>query len=421
MKYLLIVAIILSSAGFTDAAEVAVVQQAARTTTGTQDFTSSGFGTPKAAMCLVGYGATNGTAVSHAGLSIGFTDGTRQNALSVRSKNGVTTTLTGRRADTTDMLLLANQDGTVILRVQFSTWITDGVRLNYSVAPGTAYQVSCTLFGGAGIMNAYVNTVTTPSTADLSTTVTTVGFQPDVVIGAVNGDGTYNDSNQSQGDLSIGYAINGSTQKGHSWSDVTGLGTTSVIARNLSNRVGRGGINSQQIEIRNFTANGFDATLRAASFAATLGYLALKLNGITASGLAVDSPTATGSQSITGITGIPQWGMLVSGSLQSVDSTTIDDKSEGFGISTFTSTDQSCFAIASDDAVTTTVTESLVDSKPICLRKDAGLFYSASFTSFSNGTATFNYGTANGTARKWIGLFFSSQASGVGAARRRVF
>ena len=68
------------------AAEVVVVQQAARTTTGTQDFTSSGFGTPKAAMCMVGFGATNGTSVSHGVFSIGFTDGTRQNALSVRTK-----------------------------------------------------------------------------------------------------------------------------------------------------------------------------------------------------------------------------------------------------------------------------------------------------------------------------------------------
>lgn len=419
MIWLIVMTLLLSGEAY--AKDVVVVQQGARTTAGTQDFTDSGFGTPKGAMCIVGYGSTNGTAVSHAGLSVGFTDGTRQHALSVRSKNGVTTTVTGRRADTTDLLVLADPDGTVILRVQFSAWITDGMRVNYSVAPGTAYQVACTLFGGAGVTSAYVNTITTPATVDLSTTVSSVGFQPDVVIGAVNGDGSYNDTNQSQGDLSIGYAINGSTQKSHSWSDVTGLGTTSVIARNLSNRIGRSGINSQQIEIRNFTTNGFDATLRATSFAATLGYLALKLSGITATGLAIDSPTATGSRSITGITGIPQWGMLVSGSLQSVDSTTVDNTAESFGISTFTSSAQSCFAIASDDAVTTTVTESLVDSRPICLRKDAGLFYSASFTSFSNGTVTFSYGTANGTARKWVGLFFSSQASGFGAARRRVF
>lgn len=403
------------------AAEVAVVQQAARTTAGTQDFTSSGFGTPKAAMCLVSYGATNGTAVSHAGLSVGFTDGTRQHAMSVRSKHGVTTTVTGRRADTTDLLVLADPDGAVILRVQFSAWITNGLRVNYSVAPSTAYQVSCTLFGGAGITNAYVNTVTTPSTVDLSTTVSTVGFQPDVVIGAVNGDGSYNDTNQSQGDLSIGYAINGATQKAHSWSDVTGLGTTSVLARNLSNRIGRSGINSQQVELQNFTSSGFDATTRGSSFSATLGYLALKLSGIAATGLAIDSPTATGSRSITGINGIPQWGLLVSGAVGSVDTTTIDGNAEAFGLSTFTSAAQSCVAIASDDAVTTTATESMVDSKPVCLRKDAGLFYSASFTSFSSGTATFNYATANGTARKWIGLFLSAPASGSGAARRRVF
>lgn len=400
---LLVILALLCSTG--NAEEFAVVHNDARTTPGTQSFTSSGFGTPVAAMCMASYGATNGTSTAHAGFTIGFTDGTRQNTAFMRSKNGVTTTLTGKRADTSDVLYLADQDGATILRAQFSSWTTDGMVLNYSVAPATAYKVTCTLIGGVGISNAYTNIVSTPATVDTSTTVSTVGFQADVLIGVVNGDGVYNDTNQAQGDLSIGFAVRGSTQKALGILDVTAVTTTSLNQRNFSSRIGRSGTNSQQIEIQNFTSLGFDATTRNTSTAATMGYLALKFNGIAATGLAIDSPTATGSQSITGITGTPQWGLLIAGSAQSLDVNVTDTDSEAFGVSTFTSTAQRCFAISSDDAVTTSNVDTLTDTKPICLIKDDAAFYNASFTSFSDSTATFNYGTANGTTRKWIGLF----------------
>lgn len=402
------------------AGDVAVVQLAGRTTVGTKDFTVSGFGTPKAVMCVSSYGVTNGTRVAHAGVTIGFSDGVRQHTAFVRSKDAVTTTLTGRRANTTDLLYYADADGATIGRVQFASWITDGVRLNWSAAPATAYQVSCTLFGGAGISNAYVNTVSAPSTIDTSTTVTTVGFLPDVLIGVISGEGTYNDSNQSQGDLSVGYAIRGGPQKAIGTLDVTGLTTTALNHRHLSNRIGRSGTSAQQVEIQNFTPTGFDATTRNAGTPSTVGYLALHLNGLTATGLEVDSPTATGSRSITGITGTPQWGMLVAGAAQGVDSTVTDTDAEAWGLSTFTASAQSCVGISSDDAVATTNVETIIDATPICLVKDDANFYHATFTSFSAGTATFNYSAASGTVRKWIGLFLSdSAASAFGRLRRR--
>lgn len=402
-----------------NAAEMAVVHLPGRTTVGTKDFTVSGFGQPKAVLCMSSYGVTNGTRVSQGGFTIGVSDGTRQHTAFVRTKNGVTPTLAGRRADTSDILYYADENGTTIGRVQFASWITDGVRLNWSVAPASAYQVSCTLFGGVGISNAYANIVSTPATVDTSTTVSTVGFRPDVLIGILNGDGVYNDSNQAQADLSVGFALPNATQKAISWRDTNGQTTTSVVWRNLSNRIGRSGNGTQQVEIQNFTTNGFDATTRTTGAVATLGYLALKLDSVSASVLAVDSPAATGSQSITGITGTPQWGLLIGGSGQLIDSSIIDTDSESFGISSFTASTQSCFGISADDGVTTSSTDSLVNTKPMCLIKDGAAFFDASFTSFSPGTATFNYGTANGTTRKWVGLFVSAPAVASSSPRSR--
>ncbi|MBS0150455.1 MAG: hypothetical protein JSR31_05895 [Nitrospira sp.] len=410
---------LLVQVGLASAADIAVVQQAARTTTGTQDFTSAGFGTPKAAMCLVGFGATSGTSVSHGGFAIGFTDGTNQNVTSARTKNGVTTTVAGRRSDTTDVLLLADQDATVILRAQFSSWITDGVRLNYSVAPGTAYQVSCTLFGGSGISQAYVNTVSTPSTVDTSTTVSSVGFQPDVILGAISGGTGYTDVNQAQLEISVGAAVRGVGQRGVSWFDTDNVTTTAQSVFPLTNRIGRNSNNASQIEIQNYTSTGFDATLRQATgFVATMGYLAIQLNGVTATVMEVTSPTATGSQSIASIGLTPQWGLLVMTADQTSGSVDTSGDAEVWGVSSFTAAAQSCVAMSADDNVGTSSTTSLTDTKPVCLRKDGALFYSASFTSFGSGTATFNYGTANGTARKWVGLFISESA-GAAAVRRR--
>lgn len=423
MSRLLLCVLILLLPNVALAVDFAVVQQASRTTTGTQDFTSSGFGTPKAVFCYVGGGAANGTQVDHALLGTGASDGTRHWSSSTRSQDAVTTTLAGRRSATADMLLMADDTGTVIIRAQYSAWITDGVRINYSVAPGTARLVTCVLFGGTGVSNAYVGTVTTPGVINTGTTVTAPGFQPDLVIGVVSGNSSFDNTNAAQSTMSVGFVTRGSgnphPQSAISYLDVNAVGTVDQRARVDTDMTGADRNGTQSIEIQDFTSTGFTAMERDTVGARTLGYLAIQLNGLTATEVTITTPTSTGSNSITGLTGKPQFGLLVLSSTTSTDATSADGNAESFGVCAITVAAQSCSSITNDDGVTTTNSDSVTHNRPIFLRKDGATFLDATFTSFDSGQMTVNYGTVNASGRKLIGLFISEAGSSFGPLKRR--
>src|SRR5262245_23934069 len=58
--------------------KTAVTRATTRSGTGTQDFTVSGFGTPKAALIIAQLADTDGTPIADAYLCVGAVDGTRQ-------------------------------------------------------------------------------------------------------------------------------------------------------------------------------------------------------------------------------------------------------------------------------------------------------------------------------------------------------
>lgn len=397
------------------ASPMAVVQQASRTTTGTQDFTSSGFGTPVGVLCAVGINTTLNTQVDHVGVGIGFTDGTRHASIYQRSQDAQTTTVTRRRGNTVDVLHVVDNSNTVVMRVQFSAWITDGVRLNYSVAPASAYRVSCTLFGGE-VAQAYVGSETTPATIDTGTDVTAPGFQPDVVFVINNDSQAFNDISTTNLGMSFGFAVrnaagNPHPQMNQSWIDINGVTTTNVQGRTGDAFAGRVGNGSTQIELQDFDSSGFTAMTRTVGAATTFGYLALRLNGVSAKVLSFDSPTATGNDAITGVGFKPAGAIFSFSSATGVNTTYSDGDAEAWGMSMLTSTAQWCLGANSDDAVTTSNSDTITNSAPVCLRKDGAVEYAASFTSFDTDGFTLNYGTVDASARQLIGLFLSEPSS----------
>lgn len=406
------------------AAPMAVVQQASRTTTGTQDFTSSGFGTPVAAMCVVGINTTLGTAADHVGVGIGFTDGIRNVSVYQRSQDNVTTTVTRRRGNTADLLHVVDNTNTVVMRVQFSAWITDGVRLNYSVAPGSAYRVACTLFGGP-IVQAYAGAASTPSAIDTGTPITAPAFQPDVVLVTNNDAQAFNDISASNLGMSFGFAVRNAAGNPHpqmnvSWIDINGVTTTNIQGRTGDAFAGRVGNGGTQIELQDFTASGFTAMTRTVGAATTFGYLALKLSGISAKALSFNSPTASGNDSITGVGFRPMGAILGMSFAPAVNQTYSDGNGEVFGLSMLTSGAQWCLGVSADDAVTTANVDTITHSAPVCLRKDGATALAATLTSFDGDGFTMNYGTADASPRRLIGLFFQEAATGsVGRLRRR--
>jgi hypothetical protein len=405
------------------AAPLAVVQQASRTTTGTQDFTSAGFGTPVAAMCAVGINTTLGTAAAHTGVGIGFTDGTRNVSIYQLAEDAVTTTNTRRRGNTSDILHVVNNTNTVVMRIQFSSWITDGVRLNYSVAPASAYRIACTLFGGE-VAQAYADSASTPATIDTGTDVTAPGFQPDVVLVINNDSQAFNDVSTNNLGMSFGFAVRNSggnphPQMNQSWIDITGVTTTNIQGRTSNAFAGRVGNGGTDIEIQDFDGSGFTAMTRTVGAATTFGYLALRLNGISAKALSFASPTSTGNSAVTGTGFTPMGAILGIASATSVNTTYSDGNGEAWGLAMLTSGTQWCLGASSDDGVTTSNTETVTNSAPVCLRKDGAAQLAATFSSFDSDGLTLNYGTVDASARRVIGLFFQDPTAS-SAVRRRV-
>lgn len=152
-----------------------------RTTTGTQDYTVSGIGTPKGIIVLLTKTINDGSLTNGLGYSIGLCDGTAQVAIGGRSQHNVADSNTSRSFDFTNVINLPSSDGTTYnIQAAFSTWITDGVRLNFTTVDGSAYYVTVIFIAGAdaqckvGNFNMTDHTGTPNQTLD----VTGCGFDP---------------------------------------------------------------------------------------------------------------------------------------------------------------------------------------------------------------------------------------------------
>jgi len=145
----------------------------------TQDITISGFGTPKAAMFIFSEGVTDDTIASGLLLGIGWTDGTREFAISGRSQDAVGTSNTSSVIQTNRVISLCDYAGTAETGgFSFDSWITDGVRLHIDNDMPSAFLCTCILFGGSDITNVYCDIHDNMS---ITTDITAPGFEPDLV------------------------------------------------------------------------------------------------------------------------------------------------------------------------------------------------------------------------------------------------
>jgi hypothetical protein len=397
------------------AAEFAVAQSAAPTSNGgTQDLTSSGFGTPSCALFWGGYGTANNTVVSDAGLWIGAYDGTRQYSQGSASENGQATTDTGSVTDADSALVTLlntdqtkNGDGT-------ASWITDGGRLTWADAPPSAFLINALLVGGAGVSNCYVGQITSNATVDLTASTTAPGFQPDIIIAFASQVTTHFRP-------SVGFAWrNGGSvvQRAVGFNDNDAAADAQVSSRLTTNRiVSAGAAGIAQIELTSFDASGITITTRDVGTAITMTYVAIKFNGLNAWLGTSPAPTATGSAPHTGVGFLPQVGLMLQGEFAAVDTIYSGDDGELFGLSAFTSTAAYTSSVYSEDLAATSATESVTDSKVCRTRKDSADYATCTLTSFDADGATYDYTVTNGSARQRAILYVQSSAT---AGRRRV-
>jgi hypothetical protein len=391
---------------------IAVVQSLAPTSDGgTQDFTSSGFGTPLCAMFFASYGTANGTVVDHAGLFLGFSDFTNHQSVEHASEDTGAASDTGGNASSTNALRTLLATNQAVDSTAIASTITDGARLTWADAPPSAYRVTAVLFNSSAISNCAVGSVNTAPTIGGTASVSGLGWQPDLVL-AITNNGTTGNARASIGVAVydggiVQYAAGQDSQNASSPSDVYEVMRADRLALNPL------GITYSSSELTSFDAGGFTLTTRDATTVNIVRYLTAKL----ASGIAVKlaaclSPTATGAHSCTGAGWTPQAGIMIHTVVPALGTYYIAGaNNESYGVSAFTASSASSASIADDDGDAATNTESMTDNKPVRLRKDAADFMTATVTGFQSNGVDFNYTATDATARYRALLLFQAAAS----------
>lgn len=377
--------------------------------TGTQTYTVSGFGTPKAAIFIANEATVNQVSHADASIGFGFTDGSRQFCVAAHSQDSQADSNTAHKTSTTQCIEIISSDATHIGYASFSQWVTDGVEINWTAAPDvTGWFVTCILVGGSDV-SMYAGDFTASGSVTTETNVTDPGFTPDsvILIGAGNDAYDTQDSPTAQALFMLGFANwDGATvtQCSSNWQADDASATS--VNRNLVSDLyaNEHPAASYAIEIKDFDAQGFSAWTRIAGGAFKYAYLAMKFGGVAGhwAGI-VTSPTTTGNKSVTTPGFKPQ---LV---LQLPCTVTIKNSSRtsgstgagAFGLTAFDAASIFSTTVEDEDAAAFMVTDSWADTRLVCRDYLQQIIYVATFVSFDTNGWTLNYTTASLSGRVW--------------------
>jgi hypothetical protein len=403
------------------AVTVAVTQVSSNTSLGTQDITTTDLAgqTPKAALFSMCHGTANGTAVDDTIFCIGVTDGTQSFSFAFNSDHGVTTTDTAKRA-VADCVVISNAtDQTVEARGEFSSFITNGIRINWpsGEVPASAFLINVTFF--AGDISANVGNIAAPTTVSGTVDITSIGFEPEIVFGFYHAQisGTA-DSTGGHIRGSWGIAVNqgGVTQRSMGYQDRNGV-TTSDTRSNMSElymcrTVANTGANYEMgLSAGSFDSNGF--TIEAVDGARTdtdFYWLALKLDGATSVSLSTHSTKSGTTGELADTTpGFKPQALIVGTTMaEAVDTISVAQTIGGaLGIGMVDSDDIYSTSLGSEGGVTTSNTQSLTDDSINLPNQDGSAGVEAVIPSggvFQDTGFTFDYSAVETNAKKWFVL-----------------
>ncbi len=385
---------------------IRMVQAALRGTTGTQDFTIEGFGTPVAALFVVGNGGVSQTPTDGARPSIGATDGTNHWVISVTDRHGQASSDLERRAATDEVIMILTAGGGVLQEANFDSFITDGVRINLAVTDGGLRAVTCYLVGGTDVTAA----VGSGPLGDSSATVT---FTPNLEMNALIMGTTLDlidDVADVSGVIEVGFGTwDGSTvlQNSYHWTGIDNQASGDPRSKVRNDKIfSRAG--TQFATLENITSTQFDMTSSADDNTGMgIGWLAINLGSKGEAWTGVETmPTSTGNHVISGVGFKPSFGMFCATMIDTLTTQQIDDTAGAFAISGFNVNEEFCHSWANEDASATTDTQSVTRDVAIDLDDDDGTDgFEGTFSSFTNDGAIINFSIVPGTARLWPTLF----------------
>jgi uncharacterized protein YhfF len=404
--------------------KIAVTRAAANTATGTQDFTSDDLGglTPKAAIFLVTGGIADGTVADGLRFSFGVTSGTSQWFIHSISRHGLASSSVGYVGgnDAVIHMRLASDIATAEASAAFDSFITDGVRINWTDAPDSAYLVTVILLAGDDL-SAFAGVGDFSDAQDGAQAVTATSFTPDLVIFGNRGGGLGSTSGATAGIFNIGAAHNGVgiTQRGASMKE-RGSRPNMELYGHVSDlyammELNQDGTISYAGEVTAFDTNGFTVTTRVGSAggADKYGYLALKFANHSSWVGSVDTPTSTGNNAQTGPGFKPQFLMQFLTAFIAFNSGTNTDTAGAYGISVVDQDEAYSNTVAGDDGAADSDTQSLSDDVPINMDDATGTdMFAATFVSFDTNGWTLNFSDTDATVRKWWALAVEEDSAG---------
>jgi len=402
-----------------------VVGFQAKTSTGTLDITGDMDGNqPKAALFFMSEETTlSNTPLTPFHFTMGMTDGTNEFYSVVHSETGVTTTDDYSAAYTDAVLRGLDGSGSQTYKAAFDSWITDGVRIDWTDAAPSAFQGFVVLLGGSDLANAYVGTCGTGAT------VTDPGFSVNQVIMAAIGTGIASGTVQNGAHMMFGMGLDTST---FSNSTSSNLGWSFLMRDGLSTSApGTVWEDACVIsKLKDTTTSGFDYNMTVGTWSSSgfttssdhsnsdkVGYLALEWNSgcdVRLEPLDNNNYTSTGvnkhDYGVTfGGTGTPVLNML-SGSNSRRDTGSRDNNDAGgMHIAATDGTTDKAVGGGVDDGVSTTATGSNASSKSLAIPnpfapQSSTAWIRATFDSWATDGVNHNYdAVAGGSNYHYLG------------------
>jgi len=401
------------------------------TTPATFEVTITNLGwTPKACL-VVATNAQNdsGTPQDSAALSFGGTDGTNEWVCSVRDTHGVNPSDTDRRSASDETIMLIDNAGAPFFE---ATGVGDGSgenpgpfadswRFDATVVPADA-RIAKVVFLGGGDLSVKADITPVLGVEDSATAITTVGFEPHLVVTAGIGD-AIGDAALTQCIFTVGFVHN-DVDISQQYISVSGLHSQSPTdnTQRVDNAKANAEVTSGAVgwsaELEAFDSSGFDVRVRdGASGGDKFGYLALNVGEGRAWADSIDSPTDAGADwDVTAPGFLPVGVMLMESFLTAENTTTVDATAFALAFTAFDGVRDHTCGISSADAVSTINTQSKSNAQALDFDRPDGTneFDGSSPSLESNGwkMTNANLVDADTTARKWIGFAIGASASG---------
>lgn len=395
--------------------KAALIQQAIRTATGTQDWTDASVVNDMQAALFFGTNAVaNDTPTAQSSLIIGATDlvGNVATCSNVLDDN-VTGANSRRTNSNAASLTHVLPTGTVDLLAASITGLPNGVTLNYSTAATAAFLMNALMLSGADL-ELKVSSVTF-STTDLVKTVTHgLGDVPDVIIMcAAHGVGVFPGTGANV--ETYGFWERGGTAAGAGHVYANGAsppGATAKMTTDLGHQCS-GGLDNYTYSLTNVNATTFDLN-RSATLSAANTVVLISMRGrrrpMFAQAGAFMTPAATGNSTpIAGMAGAPQVLMLLGTRLLDVGVIRINDAAGevGLGIAVNNAgvTQQMAAAASSQIAINPSVSRSYTSASQALVIIDGpagALKVAATVSSWNNDGVTLNYSVVDAASPRAV-------------------